>query len=343
MNHVFQVEQAGLLSTFQDLGRFGYGSFGVPAAGAMDPYCHQLANFMVGNSELEATLEMTLLGPTLTALGTHRIAIAGGDLGAQYNGLPLPACVALEIHEGDVLRFPGGNGVRSYISVAGGWDLPVVMGSRSTYLRASIGGKEGAPLKKGQILNRRKQDDMQIPLWKGTLPPMYWPLEPKVSKTIRVLWGPQDDYFDQEQKNKFTTQNWKVSKDSDRMGYRLEGDALVHLDKKEIVSDGVCQGAIQVPGHGQPIVLLADAQTTGGYPKIATIISADLGKLAHFRASDIVTFKAVSYDEAIEALKHQGSILQEVKHYIATHSSSAVRYYDIKVRGEKFCVRVDEM
>lgn len=343
MNHVFRVEQAGLLSTFQDLGRFGYGSFGVPAAGAMDPYSHRLANFMVGNSEEEASLEMTLLGPTLTALGTHRIAIAGGDLGAQYNGLPLPACVALEIHEGDVLRFPGGNGVRSYLSVAGGWDLPIVMGSRSTYLRASIGGLEGAPLKKGQVLKGQKQDLTQLPKWHGVLPRKYWPLDPQDSKTIRVLWGPQDDYFDQEQKERFTSQNWKVNKDSDRMGYRLEGDALVHLDKKEIVSDGVCQGAIQVPGHGQPIVLLADAQTTGGYPKIATIVSSDLGKFAHFRASDIVNFKAITYDEAIQALEEQENVLQEIKQYIATQPSSSVWYYHIKIRGEEFNVRVEEI
>jgi biotin-dependent carboxylase-like uncharacterized protein len=341
INQIFRVEQAGLLSTFQDLGRFGYGSFGVPAAGAMDPYSHRLANILVGNPEHEATLEMTFLGPTLTVLNTSRVAVVGGDLGADLNGVVMPTCVAFEVRVGDVLRFAGGKGVRSYLAVAGGWDLPVVMGSRSTYLRAALGGLGGAALKKGQILGA--QTPIENPNWFGTLPKKYWPLNPQDSKTIRILWGPQDDYFDEGQKRKLTSQSWKVGKDSDRMGYRLEGEALQHLDKKEIVSDGVCQGAIQVPGHGQPIVLLADAQTTGGYPKIATIISADLGRLAHFKASDTLNFEVVSYDEAINALKQQISVLQEVRQFVDSQQPSISKFYNIKIRGLEFQVRVDEV
>jgi len=341
INQIFRVEQAGLLSTFQDLGRFGYGSFGVPAAGAMDPYSHRLANIMVGNPEHEATLEMTLLGPTLTVLNNCRVAVVGGDIGAELNGVDLPSCVAFEVHVGDDLRFLGGKGVRSYLAVAGGWDLPVVMGSRSTYLRAALGGLGGSALKKGQILGA--QTPIESPNWVGTLPKKYWPLNPLDSKTIRILWGPQDDYFDDVQKSRFTSQSWKVGKDSDRMGYRLDGEALLHLDKKEIVSDGVCQGAIQVPGHGQPIVLLADAQTTGGYPKIATIISADLGRLAHFRASDTLKFEAVSYDEAVNALKQQISVLQEVRLFVNSQQPSVSKFYNIRIRGQEFQVRVDEV
>lgn len=341
MSHVFHVEQPGLLSTFQDLGRFGYGSFGVPAAGAMDPYSHRMANIMVGNSDQEATLEMTVLGPTLTALNQHRMAIMGGDLGAELNGNPLPACFAFDIHAGDVLRFNGGKGVRTYLAVAGGWDLPLVMGSRSTYLRAALGGLDGAPLKKNQVLSAQSQTN--LPQWQGVLPKEFWPQNEPDPNGIRVLWGPQDDYFAEDQKSRFLSQNWKVGKDSDRMGYRLEGETLQHLDKKEIVSDGVCQGAIQVPGHGQPIVLLADAQTTGGYPKIATIISADLGKLAHLRASDSLKFKNVSYEEAVQAIRHQGNILQVVKQFVTTHPASVSHVYKIWIRGQAFQVRVDEI
>ena len=340
-SQVFQVEQPGLLSTFQDLGRFGYGSFGVPAAGAMDPYSHRMANIMVGNSDQEATLEMTFLGPTLTALNHHRLAIMGGDLGAELNGIPLPSCFAFDIYPGDVLRFNGGKGVRSYLSVAGGWDLPVVMGSRSTYLRAALGGLDGAPLKRSQILSAQSQS--MLPQWHGVLPKEFWPQDSPEPNTIRVLWGPQDDYFGEDQKSLFLSQSWIVGKDSDRMGYRLEGEALRHLDKKEIVSDGVCQGAIQVPGHGQPIVLLADAQTTGGYPKIATIISADLGKLAHLRASDSLKFKEVTYDEAVEAMRKQMVVFHEVKQFVATQRSSISHFYSIRVRGQEFRVRVDEI
>lgn len=340
-SQIFQVEQPGLLSTFQDLGRFGYGSFGVPAAGAMDPYSHRMANIMVGNSDLEATLEMTFLGPTLSVLNRQRVAIVGGDLGAELNGIPLPPCFAFDVQPGDVLRFNGGIGVRSYLAVAGGWDLPIVMGSRSTYLRAAIGGLGGAPLKRKQILSA--QPHATLPQWQGVLPTKYWPQNRPESKTIRVLWGPQDDYFGEDQKNKFLSQDWKVGKDSDRMGYRLEGEALRHLDKKEIVSDGVCQGAIQVPGHGQPIVLLADAQTTGGYPKIATIISADLGKLAHLRASDSLEFKDISYDVAVLAIKQQKSVLQEVEQFVIAHRSSISHIYNIRIRGQEFKIRVDEI
>ncbi|MDD2999916.1 MAG: KipI antagonist, partial [Candidatus Riflebacteria bacterium] len=159
---------------------------------------------------------------------------------------------------------------------------------------------------------------------------------------IRVLLGPQGDFFGAAEKLSFFTQTWQVSKDSDRMGYRLEGEALHHLDKKEIVSDGVMKGAIQVPGHGQPIVLLADAQTTGGYPKIATVIGPDLGKFAYFSAGNRLRFQEVSYEAALQARRDRNAQYAAIKNWLAGQTTPTSHLYRISVKGEVFTVRVDE-
>ncbi len=336
----FLVVQPGVLTTIQDLGRFGYGSIGMPAAGAMDPYAHQLANLMVGNSLHEATLEMTFIGPTLVSKGSHRIALAGGDLGAELNEIPLPSCGSWTMREGDTLTFKGGSGVRSYLAVAGGWDVETVLGSKSTYTRAKLGGYQGRPLKKEDSLN--VGSIVTSLRWQGSLPMNLVDEFFSTEKPIRVLWGPQDDYFSEKEKARFLEQSWTVNKDSDRMGYRLDGNPLIHLDKKEIISDGVCQGAIQVPGHGQPIVLLADAQTTGGYPKIATIISSDLGRPAHYKAGDFIQFQSVTYEEAIQIMKERQQQIHFVQDWIQSRERATSHLWHIYIDSKHYRVRVDE-
>ncbi len=334
------VGQPGLLTTVQDLGRYGYGSIGLPAAGVMDEYAASVANFMLGNEAEAAVLEITLLGPTLTAVGSGLAALVGGDLGAKLNGIALPVCGSFWLHEGDVLSFRGGTGSRTYLALAGGIDIALVLHSRSTFLRGKLGGFQGRALMRGDLIAAGAAAG--LPAWYGRLPERFWPQSQGERQLIRVLLGPQGDFFGAAEKLSFFTQTWQVSKDSDRMGYRLEGEALHHLDKKEIVSDGVMKGAIQVPGHGQPIVLLADAQTTGGYPKIATVIGPDLGKFAYFSAGNRLRFQEVSYEAALQARRDRNAQYAAIKNWLAGQTTPTSHLYRISVKGEVFTVRVDE-
>ena len=305
MSALVEIVEAGLAVTIQDRGRFGYRNMGVPVSGALDPCLMTAANAMLGNDPDAAVLEVCLVGASLKALsGTVRIALAGA-LTAQVlkprgRVLKVQSWQTATLFPGDVVRIDGvGRGV-AYVGISGGFQVPMQLGSRSTYPRARIGGVEGRALAVG---DRLQCDPLIGNPWLeacGTLP---WPVAPG---PIRVLPGPQDDHFTPEALAALLGTPYRVTRDMDRMGIRLDGEKLTHNDRgAEIVSDGVAPGSIQVPANGRPIVLMADCQTSGGYPKIATVIRADLPRLAHVRPRDEVHFVAVDHAQAAAALREQ--------------------------------------
>jgi biotin-dependent carboxylase-like uncharacterized protein len=305
MSALVEVVDAGLAVTIQDRGRFGYRNIGVPVSGALDPCLMTAANAMLGNDPDAAVLEVCLGGPSLKALsGTVRISLAG-ELTAQVVNtrgrvLKVLPWQTATLFPGDVVRIGGVARGVACVGISGGFQVPMQLGSRSTYLRAGIGGVEGRALAGA---DRLQCDPLIGNPWVETCGTLPWPVEPG---PIRVLAGPQDDHFTPEALAAFLGTPYRVTRDMDRMGIRLDGEKLTHNDLgAEIVSDGVAPGSIQVPANGQPIVLMADCQTSGGYPKIATVIRADLPRLAHVRPGDEVHFVAVDHAQAAAALREQ--------------------------------------
>lgn len=291
-----QVIQPGAQTTVQDLGRFGFQQYGVPVSGAMDPRSLKLANLLLGNDPGEAALEITVTGPELVFDETNHIALTGGDLGAMLDGKPLPRYQAVRIEAGRTLRFTGlRSGCRAYLAFAGGLDIPPVMGSRSTYMKAGIGGYKGRKLEAGdELAFRDPRPELPFPERRriGT------DLISQKLYELRVIPGPQDDHFTEEGLKTFFTETYTVSTESDRMGCRLEGPAIEHKNGADIISDGIAFGAVQVPSSGKPIIMAADRQTTGGYAKIATVISADFRVLGQLKGGDKVRFAPVTVEEA---------------------------------------------
>jgi KipI family sensor histidine kinase inhibitor len=274
----FEVLEGGLATTVQDLGRTGHRRFGVSPAGVLDPVAARAANAAVGNPAGAAVLECTIVGPVLRFLRPARFAIAGADLGAvlersDLGEWPVPAATAVLARAGNVLRFEGRRrGCRAYVAFAGGIDVPVLLGSRSTDLTAAFGGHDGRPLRAGD----RLATGPPPPDPRGSTP------EPDLAEDVRVrvILGPQDDHFTRDAVELFLASEWLAASTSDRAACRLSGPRLEHAGPSEIASEGMAPGSVQVPPDGQPIVMLADGPTTGGYPKIATVVSADLPRLA---------------------------------------------------------------
>lgn len=305
------VLNSGLLTTVQDLGRIGYQQFGVSVSGVMDPRSTAIANILVGNEEGEAVLECTMMGPHLQFDRANCIAITGGDLGPTLDGQPIPSYRAIQVGAGQVLRFTAPKqGCRAFLAFAGGLDIPPVMGSRSTYMKAKIGGFQGRKLEKGDKLPFRAPKAQLKNLNIRFLSPEF---VPRSEYTLRVIPGPQDDYFTQEGMDTFLNQIYTVTPEFDRMGCRLDGPVIQHKAGGDIISDGIAFGAIQVPSAGKPIVMLADRQTTGGYTKIANVISVDFRILAQLKAGDNVRFQPVSISFAQEALLAQRAALKTLR------------------------------
>lgn len=306
----FEVLEPGILTTIQDRGRFGFGQFGVPPSGALDPFSFNVANLLVNNQGNEACLETTLAGLKLKALQEFVIAITGGDFSPTLNGEPLEMWRAHLLIEGDIIAFKKvRSGSRGYLSISGGFIVPEVMGSRSTYLSGKFGGLEGRPLKKGDILYRPSSPPQLKSV--GLRYPEEWiPIFEK-DTIFRAIPGPQDHHFTPDGLNTFYSSIYEVSPQSDRMGIRLNGPAIERrADVEEsIISEGLLSGAIQVPGDGKPIIILNEL-VTGGYTKIATIISADLTRVAQLKPGDRVRFQAISVEEAHQLLKVQEERLQ---------------------------------
>ncbi len=290
------VHTAGLLTTVQDRGRYGYQRFGMPVSGAMDVFSLELANLLVGNDPGDACLETTISGPELEFTGTTWIAITGADMDPQINGQGIPMNTAINVRPGDRLVFRGlRSGCRAYIAFAGGIAVPHVMGSRSTYLRAGIGGFQGRAIMPGDELPLGEPVGRprlkRIP--EGLIP------EYKHEQTIRIISGPEAHYFEIAGLRSFLSTEYTVTAQSDRMGYRLSGEPIKHKEgMTNIISAGISLGTVQVPGDGQPIILMADRQTSGGYARIANVISVDLTLLAQMRPGDKVCFREITLVKA---------------------------------------------
>jgi antagonist of KipI len=310
---VLQVIAPGILSTVQDFGRYGYGRYGVAPSGALDGFALRAANLIVGNREDEACLETTLMGLTVRALADVVVAVTGGNLQPRLNRNPLEMWRSFVIGKGDVLTFSGpATGFRAYVALGGGILVPEVLGSRSTSLFSGFGGFCGRMFQKDDIL-AATDPDKYLNAAGRCLQPEWIPAYP-TSWTLRVLWGPQDHHFTDEGRQAFCSGPYLLSSDSDRTGIRLQGPAVyTRSDVAEsIISEGVITGAIQIPGDGQPIIILGET-VTGGYRKIATVISADLFLLGQMKPGDTVQFRVVSPAEAARALRKEEKRIQSFK------------------------------
>lgn len=295
--------RAGPLATVQDLGRPGWRAWGMPLAGAMDRLALAAANLLAGNPPGAAAVELTLLGGTWRFEEEALAALAGADMGASLDGSPVAPWSSFRAPAGATLELgPAAAGVRGYLAVRGGIDVPAVLGSRATYTRARVGGLEGRALRSGDRLPvGRSGGPSPAPrrLERDALPPCGGPVR------LRAIPGPEDDAFGEGAAATFFSSPYRVTPANDRMGYRLAGPPLRHRGGPDIITDALLPGAVQVPGSGEPIVLAADAQTTGGYARIATVIGPDLRLLAQARAGDEVRFRPVSQAAAVRALREE--------------------------------------
>ena len=292
-----KVRRAGMLTSVQDLGRWGFQSSGVPVAGAMDLPALRIGNAMLGNPEGAAALEVTLLGPELEVCGGGAAVFAGADLGFSVNGRAVGSWRVVELKSGDVISFTGPkNGCRGNLCFAGGVGVPLVMNSRSTYMRAKIGGFEGRALKNGDVITTGEPS----PLWKRldgfTLPSELNPALP-ADAPLSLMTGLQEDLFTEEGIATLFSSEYTITSESDRMGCRLDGAKIEHVKGGDIVSDGVPLGAVQIPSHGMPIVMLADRQTTGGYTKIGVLTPLSIEALVQKMPGSAVRFRKASIDD----------------------------------------------
>lgn len=304
---VLRVKDCGAGTSIQDGGRFGYRRYGVGPAGAIDPIALAVANMLVGNEPGTGAIEFTVMGGSFVVEGGPvRVALAGAIADLKVDGETVPPLTSATVQAGQTIAVgPAKAGTFMVLAVLGGFDLPSDLGSQSFHLRAGLGGVDRNPVKAGQQLTV---------LGAPVGPDMTATATPRVAAgPFRVVLGPQDDYFDAAGIATLTESAYTISAQADRMGYRLTGPAIAHAKGFNIVSDGIPTGAIQVPGSGEPIVLLADAGTTGGYPKIATVISADLPRFVQQRSGSEVRFAVVSRADAIAAARDQAAMLAAVR------------------------------
>ncbi|MGE6596368.1 biotin-dependent carboxyltransferase family protein [Bacillus proteolyticus] len=326
-----EILHAGMFTTVQDLGRSHYQQYGVPVGGAMDKNALRLINMLVGNEENEAGLEITIMGPKLLIKKTTLLAIGGADMEPLLNGERIPLWRPILAEEGSMLCLgKAKSGCRAYVTFAGGINIDRTMGSKSTYIRAALGGIEGRMLKKG--------DYFQIGTGSGVTSRFIQNLQeeeriktkwaicndalPKYKKypILRVITDFEYDQFTEESIKSFFSKEYKVSNYADRMGYRLDGDVLNRVEEIEILSSPVTFGTIQVPNGGQPIILMADRQTTGGYPRIGNVVSVDLPLLAQLKPGDYVTFEKITMEEAAQLYIKQETSMCLLKKFIALRS-----------------------
>jgi antagonist of KipI len=303
---VIQVQEPGLFTTVQDLGREGFGPLGVSASGAADAISLRLGNRLVGNAEGAAGLEMTLLGGTFLFPEGAVIALAGSDFGAMQDGKPVELWTAFESRPGQALRLgPTRSGARCYLCVWGGIEVKLFLGSASTHILSGLGGHDGRALRKGDVLNigAASASARERRLTARALKE----LQPR--KVLRVTEGPQSDWFPESARRLFYESRYRVAEESNRMGIRLEGAIVPVPSGGEMISEGVSLGAIQVPEGGKPIILSVEQQTTGGYPKIANVISADFHSLGQLRPRDEIRFERVDWETARELLREQEELI----------------------------------
>ena len=308
----------GPLSTIQDEGRYGAMAGGFSPSGAMDSRAMKLANMLVGNGLADGCIEMTMSGMTARFECDSVIAITGADMMPKLirstkqdaGGESLPMYHAVAVKKGDVLTMGAAKkGMRCYLAVAGGFDLPGVMGSMSTNLKCTLGGFQGRCLQAGDELFLRRESDI------AHFGPRCVKAENDYPERIivRVVLGPQEDYFTEKGINTFLQEEYAVSDQSDRMGVRLEGSKIESKDGVDIISDGIVTGSVQIPASGTPIIMMADRQTTGGYAKIATVISVDVKKIAQARPGTRIRFQAVNVKEAVRLRRQEEAELKALE------------------------------
>jgi len=317
MMPALEVIAPGLHTTVQDRGRNGYQDVGVPASGPLDRISLDLANALVGNPQGTPALEMLLQGPTLKVVAESvRVALVGCNAGIEMrsgDARSVPAGRSVRLVRGEVFRIGAlRDSVCAYLAIEGGPDIPPVLGSASTYVRGAIGGFHGRRLQAGDIVPLKLtavnvRGERELPQ----------ALDLALDQPIRVVLGPQADYFTDDAMKTFLASEYTVSPQADRMGYRLAGPVIAHAQGYDIVSDGIVTGAIQVPGSGLPIVLMVDHQTTGGYPKIATVISADIPVVGRRKPGRPIRFVAVGVNEAERLRKEQEAALSALVSRIA--------------------------
>ena len=341
------VLQPGLYTTIQDEGRNKYLAYGMPRAGVMDRYSARMANLLCGNPFSAAVVEMTLAGGTFKFEQAGRIAVCGAEATLKLNEKIIQTWGAVDVSAGDILEIGAMTlGCRNYLAISGGIDVPVVMGSRSTYSRAGIGGVEGRALKTGDRLSVGQA--LPLPATPIALPPE---LIPAIASemVVRVLLGPQEELFTDQGIETLLNSCYTVSNDVDRMGYRLEGPPITHVRGADIISDALAPGAIQVPGNGNPIVMMVDCGTTGGYAKIATVISSDLAKLAQAQPQDLVRFVQCTDSEAIQVYRDEMECYRKVAEYVAKGISGQAiqapkgRQMQLKIEGKIYNVEIEEV
>lgn len=331
-----RIVDGGLLTTVQDLGRYGYQKIGVSPSGAMDTPSLRRANILVGNPDGAAALELTLRGPVVEFASETLIALCGADLTAKICDVEIPRDRAIAVRGGSLLTFGRAMaGCRAYLAVAGGIDVPVVMGSRSTYLRASIGGYEGRALRTGddvaigtasplatRAMAAALSDDAPV----GFAPSQRYATndDPRPASTetvIRYVAGPHFGDLRAEDKQRWVGEVFEVSPQADRMGYRLRGPRLSWARSEDVLSSAVTMGTVQLPLAGEPIVLMADRQTTGGYRVIAQVITADLPLVAQLKPGDRMRFTEVGLADAQQALRDEQRSLDEMRKEVDARAS----------------------
>lgn len=311
------VLKAGMLTTIQDLHRIGYQSQGFGVSGVMDVYATSIANILVDNDENDAVIEFTMIGPTLKFTEDTIIAITGGDFQALINKKPVDIYKALYINKNDILSFVGQkSGCRGYIAFASKLDVPLIMNSRSTNLKSSIGGHNGKKLLKHSFIPFA-EDVRYLPnfLSRKTNPTEY----KDTDVSLRVIMGPHDRYFTQNGIETFLSNDYQVTNDCDRMGYRLEGPSIETKTTSDIISCGTTFGCIQIPSDGKPIILLADRQTTGGYAQIGVIASVDIPKIVQQKPGSKVKFQKIPVSEAQSLIQEQQEEFKTLKRNIKKH------------------------
>jgi antagonist of KipI len=301
-----QIKTPGMLTTVQDLGRDGYGPIGVSASGAADAISLRLGNRLVGNIERAAGLEMMLVGGRFTFSDRTIVALTGSDFGATLDDASVEVGTSFEVGAGQTVRLgPTRSGARCYLCVQGGIAVAPFLGSASTHVLSGLGGFEGRPLRKGDVLQ----------IGSVTNPFRKRVIAREISehlalrKVLRVTPGPQVDWFSESALRAFQAETYRVGEKSNRMGLRLEGAPVSQHKSRQMITEGVSLGAVQVPPGGAPIILFVEQQTTGGYPKIANVISADLHRVGQLRPRDEIRFELVSFETAQSLLIEQERLL----------------------------------
>lgn len=319
-HQLLTILKPGMLASVQDLGRHGHRQQGICPGGALDGLALVLANRLVGNADDAAGLELTMGGCEIRFEAPTRIALAGDDFGARLDGAPLWPCWSVPVAAGQVLRLGSANewsakeGLRSWLAVAGGIDVPPVIGSRSTDLKAGFGGHEGRALKKGDRLplGQPRLDAARMARRAFGVRPPAWEEDEDGAVVLRVMAGPEFDQFTTASRELLWRTAWRITPQSNRMGNRLEGPELKRKRNADMLSSAVIPGTIQVPPSGQPIILMGDSQTTGGYPRIAVVIRADLWKLARAPLNGRLRLVEVDAAQALQAWAEQRQYLAQI-------------------------------